>query len=353
MKNVVWFQNINSIGGVESVIWNVIRKYKDYDITILYNTGDAEQIKRFSEYVPMIRFNKDMFIECDRLFINYGYEMIRDHYKARKVYYVIHADYMYQGLNCVTDPSFEYLGVSEWACQRYYEKCGIMPKLFPNPIIIDEYQKPLLLVSATRIAPDKGDLVERMEKLANRLEQRNIPFLWLVFTSSSYRLKNQNCYNVGTRLDLIPFLDMADYVVQLSDSEACCMTALEAETVGTPMCVTKIPSFYDQGLNEDNAVFFDFDMSNLDECIDKMLDHKWKFKFKAKDDKWGEVLMKGKRKERKVKVKIIQDYFDIELRDNISAGRIMELEEKRAFYLIGLGLAKETEEPIKREDENA
>ena len=136
MKNVIWFQNINQIGGVESVIWNVIRKYRDRDITVIYYQGDADQIRRFSCYARMIRFTKDLQFECDRLFINYGYEMINGHYKAKKVYYVIHADYMYQNLKCVTDPDFEYLGVSEWACQRYYEKCGIKPKLFPNPIII-------------------------------------------------------------------------------------------------------------------------------------------------------------------------------------------------------------------------
>ena len=28
-KNVIWFQNINTIDGIESVIWNVICKYKD------------------------------------------------------------------------------------------------------------------------------------------------------------------------------------------------------------------------------------------------------------------------------------------------------------------------------------
>ena len=344
MKNVIWFQNINRIGGVESVIWNVIRKYQDYDITVLYYNGDPDQIRRFSKYVKMIKFSSSMMIECDHLFINYGYEMIRDHYKAKKVYYVVHADYLYQKLNCVTDPDFEYLGVSEWACERYYEKCGIKPKLFPNPIIIDEYKKPLLLVSATRIAPDKGDMVKRMETLANRLDERNIPFLWLIFTNSADHVRNKSCYNVGTRLDLIPFLDKADYVVQLSDSEACCMTALEAETVGTPMCVTKIPSFYDQGLNEDNAVFFDFDMSNLDECIDKMINKKWNIKFKAKEDKWKEVLMKGKTKARKIKVKVAQDYFDIELNDTLKEGTVLEMEEKRALYLIGLSLVKETEE---------
>lgn len=342
LKNVIWFQNINQIGGVESVIWNVIKKYQDHDITIVYNNADSNQVKRFSKYARLIKFHKDLFIECECMFINYGYKMIENHFKAKKTYYIIHADYVYQNLECVTDPRFEYLAVSQWACDQYYKKCGIMPKLFPNPIVVEETEEPLLIISATRIENDKGKIVERMKKLAEALDKRGIPFLWLVFTNSSRTIDNKSIINVKPRLDITTFMKKADFVAQLSDSEACCMTALEAETIGTPMLVTKIPSFYEQGLNDDNAVFFDFDMSNIDECIEKMLKFKFDFTFTAKEDRWNEVLAAGKsNSKRKAEVKVIARYYDIELKREMMIGETFKVKCERAYYLESLDLVRQ------------
>lgn len=342
MKNVIWFANINSIGGVESVIWNVIRKYKDHDITVVYNTANQNQIRRFSRYVRLIKFNDDLHLECDRMFLNYGYDMIKDHYIAKKTFYIIHADYIYQNLECVTDPNFTYLGVSQWACDQYYKKCGIMPELFPNPITIDKAPEPIMIISATRLTKDKGDMIQRMETLANALEHRGIPFLWFVFSNGQEVINNKNVIVLPPRLDVINFMKKADFVAQLSDSEACCMTALESACVGTPLLVTKIPSFYEQGLNEENAVFFDFDMSNIDECIDRMVDHKFKFKFTPKADRWGEYLAKGKRnKKETAKVKVIRVYYDIQLKREMMPDETFDVDIVRAGYLEGLNLVRQ------------
>ena len=50
-KNVFYVSNFNVIGGVETYIFELARKYKDYDITVVYNTGSREQIKRLKKYV--------------------------------------------------------------------------------------------------------------------------------------------------------------------------------------------------------------------------------------------------------------------------------------------------------------
>lgn len=344
MKNVIWLQNINTIGGVGSVMWNVIKKYhKEYDISIWYNSADPEQIKRMSQYVKMIKFNSNQKIICDKLFINYGYDMIKNHYIAKEKYYLIHADYEYQNLNCVTEPDFKYLAVSKFAADAYYRKSGIMPELFPNPILIEPYTNALLIVSATRISPDKGKMVWRMETLAKRLDERNIPFLWLVFTNSKDNIKNKSVINVPSRLDIIPFLAKADFVAQLSDSEACCMTALETASVGTPMLLTKIPSFYEQGITKDKAIYFDFDMSNIDECIDEMLNKKFNFKFKAKKDKWGEIMEKGFDSQ-EVKVKVLVNYLDLVLNTTVQKDQELIMDLDRAKYLKDKNLVEIIEE---------
>lgn len=340
MKNVIWFQNINNIGGVESVIWNVIRIYKDYDITVLYQNADPFQIKRFSKYVRLLKFTPSLNFECDNLFINYGYDAIKGHFKAKEAYYIIHADYVYQNLECVTDPNFKYLAVSKWAADQYYKKCGIRAKLFPNPILIDEFKKPLLIVSATRISPDKGRMVWRMKTLADELDKRNIPYQWLVYTNSQETVGNPHVVNIPSRLDIVPIMARADFVAQLSDSEACCMTALESLSVGTPLLITKVPSFYEQGANENNSIFFDFDMSNINECIDKM-SNEFKFEFTAKKDKWGEVLAKGKKRSKQIEVEVIQDYLDLEFNKNVKVGDRFKVKDERAYYLESLNLVRQ------------
>lgn len=306
MKNVIWFANINKIGGVESVIWNVIRKY-DRDITIWYDYADPFQLARYSKYVDLIKFNNNQLIECDNLIINYGYDKIEGHFKAKRVIYLVHANYKYlvdnkvNGTNVVTDPRFEYYAVSKFAADMYYEVSGIRPKVCYNPITIDDNRDALLIVSATRLHTDKGKLIERMETLANALDDHNVPFIWLVFTNNTKeKVNNKSVISVPSRLDILPFLKRADFVAQLSDSEAFCMTALETATLGTPLLLTKIPSFIEMGLNDENAIYFDFDMSNVNECVEKMISKKFNFTYTPKKDIWDELLEKGK-KERKQK----------------------------------------------------
>lgn len=311
MKNVIWFANINKIGGVESVIWNVIRKYKDREIVIWYDTADMYQIKRFSQYVSLIKFNPNQIIECDNLIVNYNYDRIEGHYKAKRVIYMVHANYKYlldnnvSGANVVKDPKFEYYAVSKWAADNYYLVSGIQPEVCYNPITIDDNRDAILIVSATRISVDKGKMVDRMEKLANRLDERGMPFIWLVFTNSKNKLNNPNIVNVPSRLDILPFLKKADFVAQLSDSEAFCMTALESVTIGTPLLLTEIESFKEMQLNDTNAIYFKMDMSNIDEAIDKM-SNKFKFKYTPNEDIWGDLLAKGKSKEKIETTKIVK-----------------------------------------------
>jgi len=346
MKNVIWFQHINSIGGVESVMWNVIRKYNDRDITIWYNTADKEQLRRIKKYVRVIKFSADQVIECDTLFINYGYEMIKNHFKARRVIYMVHANYKYlqehYNSKPVTDPSFEYYAVSQWAADNYYDVSGIMPKVCYNPIVVEDDRTAIFILSATRIAKDKGKLVERMKLLADRLDTRKIPFLWLVFTNSSETVDNKNVINVPARLDIIPFLRKADFVAQLSDTEGFCMTALETLTVETPLLLTKVPSFTEMGANKNNAVFFDFDMSNVDECIDKMLTLKHNYGYTPKEDIWWELLTKDKKTyiASYVTVKALVKFRDIEEEVMREKDELFDVLQDRALDLVNKNLAE-------------
>ena len=56
MKNCFYFRYINKIGGIEQFYYYLAKKYNDYDITIIYNDGDYNQIKRLSKLVRCIKY---------------------------------------------------------------------------------------------------------------------------------------------------------------------------------------------------------------------------------------------------------------------------------------------------------
>lgn len=303
-KNLFYQDRINPIGGVETVLYNIVRKYADRDITILYKEGYGEQLYRLSKYARLVQFT-GQDIECERLFVNYGWHNIEGHVNAKEKFYVVHANYKYINEQMPEFPvkvpdGFNVLAVSEWA--------GVNSgahkwRVSYNPVMIDDDREALFIVSATRLGKDKGNLIKRMETLADALAKRNVPFVWFVFTDSRKTFNNTNIVTVPARLDIFPYMRKADFVAQLSDTEACCMTVAEALAMGTPLLVTKIPSFYEQGCDETNSVFFDFDMSNVEEGIDRMVKHKFDFSFTPKEDIWGELLLEGARKEELIPMK--------------------------------------------------
>ena len=57
--NLFYYKDINSIGGIETFFYNLAQKYGGkYDITILYQTGDPEQIKRLSKLVRVKKYRE-------------------------------------------------------------------------------------------------------------------------------------------------------------------------------------------------------------------------------------------------------------------------------------------------------
>lgn len=307
-SNVIFTPNINPLGGVESVLYYIVKKYSHKPITIMYIEGSDRQLYRLSKYADVVKFKGQKF-ECERLFVNYGYEHIKGFVKCDKGYNVIHANYKYlretdKNIG-VIDNDFENLAVSDYAGGKYLDIGGSGYTLCPNPVLSGNPQEPILIVSATRLANDKGNIVERMETLARRLVEREIPFIWLVFTDSRKEFEIPYIVKIPSTLNILPYIKKADFVAQFSDEEACCMTALESLLIGTPMLVTKIPSFYEQGLNEENSIFFDFDMSNVDECIDTMISKLFIFNFTPKPDIWGDLLV-GERKEEAIPMKMFK-----------------------------------------------
>lgn len=320
-SNVFYVSNFNTIGGVETFAYELARKYKNYDITVIYKTGDEKQLKRLKKYVRVIKYKGEK-IQCKKAFFNYETDIINN-VEAEEYIQLVHALFKSQGLTPRINPKItKYFAVSETAAKEWEELTGIKPKVVRNPLTItDDEKKPVLyLISATRLTAEKGK--DRMKILGDLFENAGYKIIWLVFTNDTKEIDSSNIVYMKPTLDIRPYIASIKgkgYGVQLSDSEGDCYFTRECEAFGVPLLVTPIPSFKEQGLVDGkNCYYIPFDMKNID--IDKIVNKMPEYDGYLKEDKWDKEIVKSKstyQKELKtmVKVKCIKNYFDIELKE--------------------------------------
>jgi hypothetical protein len=56
MQNVFYFDCINKIGGVETMFYEIAKKYNNWDITVYYAFGDPKQIERLSKFIRVKKY---------------------------------------------------------------------------------------------------------------------------------------------------------------------------------------------------------------------------------------------------------------------------------------------------------
>lgn len=331
MKNVFYFWHINIIGGIETFFYEMVKKYSDsHDITIIYKTGDKEQINRLKQYVRVKKYTGET-IECEKCFFNFNLEII-DNVKAKEYIQIIHGDYKAMGIKPNTHPKItKYICVSKIAAESLKELTNNDSKVIYNPITVEEPKKVLFLLSATRLSKEKGK--ERMIKLSNMLNEANIPYLWLVFTNDTNAIDNPNIAYMKPRLDIRGYIAKADYLVQLSDNEGYCYSVVEALSLGTPVIVTDMPVMKEIGVNENNGFILDFNLSNVD--VKEIYNKEFNFKYNPPKEEWNKELIKSKSTykeelEKMKKIKALQNYTDTELKRNIVIGEEYIVDNERA-----------------------
>lgn len=343
MKNILYFQNLNVVGGCESWMFYMVKKYPKKDIVIIYKEADPKQLERLKQYVRCIKFNGQR-IKCEKAFFNYNPNII-DYVDAKEYIQVIHADYKVQsGLANFTSPKItKYIGVSKLACKSFTEVTGKPCELCYNPIILDKPKKVLRLISATRLTPEKGR--PRMAKLGQMLDNAGIPYLWTIFTNDTNAIKNPNIIYMQPRLDISDYIASSDYLVQLSDCEAFCYSVVESLMLGVPVIVTDLPVFKEIGLDETNSIKLNLDMSNVP--IDKIYKKDFSFKYQPPKDNWDEILADGENTWQEDRNKIVKvtcirpnGYDDLVLKKRVKLGDEIECTVERADYLKELGLVK-------------
>lgn len=335
--NVFFVPHFNIIGGIETYCYELAKKYHNKDITFVYSdeTSDRKQLNRIRKYCRVIKqpYGSKQKIQCKRLFIMYRSNI--DLFEADEVIQIIHADYEAQKLKPNLDERIiEYYAVSKSVAEAYERISGIKVGVAYNPLTIEKPKKILKLISATRLTKEKGK--ERMIKLANELDKAGIPYEWRIFTNDSLPIPNENVIYMKPRLDIRDYIADADYLVQLSDTEAFSYSILESLCLGTPVIITPIPSSIEMGVkNGINGYILDFSMQDIP--ITQIYTNIPKIAFKSPKDIYDKLLIdepttyKG---EKIVEVKCIRTYYDNELEKQIAKNEILKVRISRAEELI-------------------
>lgn len=340
---ILYFGNINVVGGCESWLFYMVKKYQDYDITIIYKNADPKQLERLKKHVRCIKFTGQR-IKCEKAFFNYNPDII-DYVDAKEYIQVIHADYKAQPMlqKHVNNKMTKFIGVSKLACDRFTEVTGKPCELCYNPIVLDKPKRLLRLISATRLTVEKGR--PRMIKLAQLLDDAGITYIWTVFTNDTNGIKNPNVIYMQPRLDISTYIKDADYLVQLSDCESFCYSVVEALMLGTPVIVTDLPVFKEIGLNDDNSFRLNLNMSDVP--IKEIYEKKFNFKYEPPKDEWDKFLAKGENAWQEERNKIVEvtcirpnGYNDLVLNKKVKYGETIMCTVERADYLRELGLIK-------------
>ena len=314
--NVFYVPHFNIIGGIETYIYELVKKYKDEDITIVYSddSSDKKQIARIRQYARVIKqpYNSENKIKCKKLFVMYKCKL--DLFEAEDIVQIIHADYKAQRLTPNKNEKIkENYGVSKSVAKSFEEISDLKTGVCYNPLTIEKPKRVLKLISATRLTKEKG--LERMKILAKKLDEAKIPFIWLVFTNKEDLINNPSVCYMKPRLDIRNYIADADYLVQLSDTEAWAYSVIESLILKTPVIVTDVPCFKEMGVkNGKSGYILPFDMKDIpiEDIYNKIPKN---FEITQPKDIYDELLIKGKKTyepEKQVYIKAIRSYYDNE-----------------------------------------
>lgn len=339
-SNIIYLNYISEIGGVETFVYEMVKKYKDLDIAVVYKQGNNKQIERLKKYCRCYKHTNEE-IECDVAIINYDISIIDFINENAKIYQVVHGDYENKSYTMkppTHERIYKYITITNYlfdSFKKITKKENVIMSY--NPLTLEENKK-LVLFSATRLSPIKGK--SRMIRLANELDRQGIDYIWYIFTNDEKAIPNENVIYMKPRLDVSYWLKQADYLVQLSDTEACSYSINEALYRNIPVIVTPLPYLKEIGVeNRKNAYILEFDCSNIEDVV-KNIKNIPKFEFKKLEDKYKYLLKESKShyeedKKMKVKVKCVLKggYDDIKLKRHIDENEEYIVDFERANYL--------------------
>lgn len=347
LKNVIYFPSFNIIGGVETYCYEMALKFgKDYDITILYQNGDPQQMAHISKVARTIRYKPGDKVVCDVFIFGWGWDIL-DNVEAKKYVQTFHADYINRNLNPSPSPKITHrVGVAEnttKGIREHYEWAKDIVTIY-NPYTPKKTKRVLRLVSPTRLTSEKG--YDRMIKLCEALDKEEIPFLWTVYTDQPKPAPHPSMAVMDCKVEgIIDYIADADYLVQLSDTEGYSYSVVEALSVGTPVIATDFAVAGEQGIiNGKTGYILPMDMSKIP--VKDIYNHIPKFApIKPNESHYERILEKGEcdfneqlKSTAKIKAKV--RFMDIEANIIRNPGDVWEATRFRGEALEGKNLAE-------------
>lgn len=334
---VLYCNKLNTVSGITSFIYHWAQYFKDeYKICLLYDKIEDTAAQRFKGLIDVIENRGSRPIACETIILNRLNDVIPANATYKKSIQICHAC-KYGELHIPKGRDY-LVNVSDYAKQSWGQEAagGIVIR---NMVRKSEANT-LILVSATRIgAGDKGDNDKRFRILSDKLNRAGIPFIWFNFSDKPLPNAPRNFINLPSRNDIQPFMQIADYVVQLSTYEACSMTVQEALVNNTPVICCPVPSHMEQGVVDGiNAHVVPFDMDFDVNILRDIPSFGYAQDIDAIKDKWRELLAAPPVPHKVVRVKVIRKYKDIELGKSLYPGCVLEMSRERAEHLAASDL---------------
>lgn len=245
MKKLILYSNsIKNVSGLQTFEYTFIQTFKDlYEITVVFETGDIEQVKRFGELVKVERNTGGRYIADTCVYSSANHANFNC--RAGKYIQIVHADYVFWGVKYDPDNVDVHVAVSPYIQEVMKKYYGVDAVVIPN--LIPRYNPApfMRFMVATRLSKGKG--MERLKRFAQILKSEGMQFIVEVHGDGSkmdldaFKMMFEDIpavAHVGVNTNIMNYMKNVDYVLQFSDNEAFCYTVYEALQVGTPVIVT-------------------------------------------------------------------------------------------------------------------
>lgn len=352
--NAYYFSRLSPIGGIETFLYQLGKNYSKFDITFYYKSADINQLKRLSKYVNCIPYEKGKKIKCKKFFCNFNLDpLVNGDVESEENILVIHGNYDWIGAEkCPRHPLINrVIAVSKDSAEAYTRLTGIPCEVCYNPLVVDEPNKVITLMSATRLDLYSENIkgTARIEKLLEALdrycETHDCDYMWLMFSTLD-PIKHPKLLYMQPRMVLSGFQTRVDFGVQLSDNvEGFCYTTHEFLSYGTPMVLTPCNVYKECGVTDEMAIFLDFDCGNIDDVVEQMFNKSFHFYYKPPKSNWEKLLTAPKTPKKLKKLELVsviatdeseKRHVKIaELNRIARKGEIFETTPERARVLLG------------------
>lgn len=278
---IIQMTYLNNIGGIETACDHVARTFKDKNLCFVINAlsdGAMELVGRLNEYHDVILdLDQDMTHEADVVlfFTPIMIETSIEHYKARKLYQVVHSDIgglmeyqRWQDFKWSPDPRIDkVLAVSDTVQKGLKDKLGVDSVVVPNIFNPRPDRKVFLFMS--RATSEKG--LDKVLKMAAKFDETGKDYVLIISSRVDPYGPLWPTIEANERIMYVPssiYNDVlyraADYLVQLSSIESYCYTIREALAHNVAVIGSKIPEIQKVIKDGENGYLLDDDLSNLD-----------------------------------------------------------------------------------------